>query len=65
MLSWQFRNNQSLGGTSPDEVHRMREAFEEQLNEIALQVYTRQTQIDDAHRETLRTVERILGKSSD
>ena len=60
-----IRNNRSLGGTSPDEVHRMCEAFEEQLNEIALQVYTRQTQIDDAHRETLRTVERILGKSSD
>ena len=55
-----IRNNRSLGGTSPDEVHRMCEAFEEQLNNIALQVYTRQTQIDDAHRETLRTVEEVL-----
>ena len=55
-----IRNNRSLGGTSPDEVYRMCEVFEEQLNETALQIYTRQGQIDDAHRETLRTVEEVL-----
>ena len=57
-----IQNNQSLGGTSPAEVHRMIDKFEEQLNEIAQQVYHCQTQIGSAHRETLRIVDEVLGK---
>ena len=55
-----IQNNQSLGGTSPAEVHRMIENFEEQLNEIALNIFNCQTQIEDAHRETLRIVDEVL-----
>ena len=33
-----IRNNQSLGGTSPAEVHRMIANFEEQLNAVALNI---------------------------
>ena len=57
-----IQNNQSLGGTSPTEVGRMIDDFEAQLNEIASRVYTCQTQIDDAHRETLRIVDKVLAE---
>ena len=36
--------------------------FEEQLNEVALHIYNCQTQIEDAHRETQRIVDQVLGK---
>ena len=55
-----IQNNQSLGGTSPTEVHRMIENFEKQLGEIALHVYNSQTQIEDAHGETLRIIDEFL-----
>ena len=55
-----IQNNQSLGGTSPAEVHRMIGNFEEQLNEIASHIDACQMQIEDAHQETLRIVEDIL-----
>ena len=55
-----IQNNQSLGGTSPAEVHRMIDNFEEQLKGIALNIYNCQTQIEDAHRETLRIVDKVL-----
>ena len=58
-----IQNNQSLGGTSPAEVSRMIKRFEKQLNEIARHIYTCQTQIEEAHRETLRIVDEVLGKS--
>ena len=57
-----IQNNQSLGGTSPAEVRRMIANFEEQLSEIAQHVYHCQTQIEEAHRETLRIVDEVLGK---
>jgi argininosuccinate lyase len=57
-----IQNNQSLGGTSPVEVRRMIDNFAEQLNEIAAHIDARQTQIDDAHRETLRIVDEVLRK---
>ncbi len=57
-----IQNNQSLGGTSPPEVHRMIENFEKQRNEITQHIYHCQTQIEDAHRETLRIVDEVLGK---
>lgn len=57
-----IQNNQSLGGTSPAEVHRMIDEFQGQLNEIAVCVFTCQTQIEDAHRETLRLVDEALRK---
>ena len=56
-----IRNNQSLGGTSPAEVSRMIEKFEEQLNEIARDIYSCQTQIENAHKETLQIVDEVLG----
>ena len=56
-----IKNNQSLGGTSPAEVSRMIEKFEEQQNEIATHIYNRQTQIEEARRETLRIVAEVLG----
>ena len=34
--------------------------FEAQLNEIALNIYNCQTQIEDAHRETLRIIDEVL-----
>ncbi|MDE0555156.1 MAG: argininosuccinate lyase [Candidatus Poribacteria bacterium] len=55
-----LENNQSLGGTSPAEVHRMIDNFEEQLNAIALNIYNCQTHIDDARQETLRIVDAVL-----
>ena len=57
-----IQNNQSLGGTSPAEVHRMIDNFEKQRNEIAQYVYNCQTEIDDAHRKTLRIVDEVLGR---
>ena len=57
-----IQNNRSLGGTSPTEVRRMIDNFEEQLNEIALNIYNCQTKIEEAHRETLRIVDEVLGK---
>ena len=57
-----IQNNQSLGGTSPAEVHRMIDDFEEQLNEIALNICNCQSQIENAHRETLRIVDEVLRK---
>ncbi len=56
-----LQNNQSLGGTSPKEVRRMIDLFEEQLHEISSHIYTCQTQIDDARQETLRIVDEVLG----
>ena len=58
-----LKNNQSLGGTSPSEVSRMIESFEEQLNAIAMRIYTCQTEIEEAHKETLRLVDEVLGNS--
>ena len=55
-----IQNNQSLGGTSPAEVRRMITNFEAQLNEIAQHIYNCQTQIGNAHRETLRIVDEVL-----
>lgn len=57
-----IQSNQSLGGTSPAEVSRMIEKFEEQLNKIAEHIYNCQTQIEDAHKETQRIVDEVLGK---
>ena len=57
-----IQNNQSLGGTSPAEVSRMIEKFEEQQNEIAMHIYNCQTQIDDARNDTHGIVEETLGK---
>ena len=59
-----IQNNQSLGGTSPKEVRRMIDSFELQLNEITSRIYTYQTENDDAHRETQRIVDEVLGKST-
>ena len=59
-----IQNNQSLGGTSPAEVYRMIDNFEEQLNEIALNIYTCQIEIDNAHQETLRIIDEVLGQSA-
>ena len=56
-----IQNNQSLGGTSPAEVHRMVNKFTEQLNDIESHIHTCQTQIEDAHRETLRIVDEVCG----
>ena len=55
-----LQNNRSLGGTSPTEVSRMINRFDEQLTEIASHIHTCQTQIEDAHRETLRIVDEVL-----
>ena len=57
-----IRNNQSFGGTSPAEVHRMIDTFAEQLNGIAARVDACQMEINDAHRETLRIVDEVLEK---
>ena len=57
-----IQNNQSLGGTSPAEVRRMIDNFEGQLNEIASHIDACQTQIGDAHQETLRIVDKVLGE---
>ncbi len=59
-----LQNNRSLGGTSPAEVSRMIERFEGQLNEIATRIYTCQTQIEDAHKETQRIVDEVLDSST-
>ena len=59
-----IQNNQSLGGTSPTEVRRMVDNFEAQLNEIASYIYTCQTEIDNAHQETLRIIDEVLGQSA-
>ena len=55
-----IQNNQSLGGTSPAEVRRMIDKFEAQLNDIGLNIYNCQTQIGEAHRETLRIIDEVL-----
>lgn len=55
-----IQNNQSLGGTSPAEVRRMIENFEAHQNEIVSYIHTCQSQIEDAHRETLRVVDKVL-----
>ncbi len=57
-----IQNNQSLGGTSPAEVSRMIDSFEEQLNENAKHIYTCQTQIENAINETQRIVEETLAE---
>ena len=57
-----IQNNQSLGGTSPAEVSRIINSFEEQLNEIAKHLYTCQTQIENAINETQRIIEETLAK---
>ena len=57
-----IQNNQSLGGTSPAEVSRIINSFEEQLNEIAKHIYTCQTQIENAINETQRIIEETLAK---
>ena len=59
-----IQNNQSLGGTSPKEVRRMIDNFEAQLNEITSCIYTSQTQIENAHEETQRIVDKVLEKST-
>ena len=55
-----LENNQSLGGTSPAEVCRMIDKFSEQLNGIASYINACQTEIDNAHRETLQIVDEVL-----
>ena len=57
-----IQNNQSLGGTSPAEVHRMIENFKAQQNEIVSYIHTCQSQIEDAHRETLWIVDKVLAE---
>ena len=57
-----IQNNQSLGGTSPTEVHRMIDDFEGRLNEIASHIDACQTQIESAHQETQRIVDDVLSK---
>ena len=57
-----IQHNQSLGGTSPKEVCRMIDNFEEHLNTIAQHVYNCQTKIETAHRETLQIVDEVLVK---
>lgn len=57
-----IQNNQSLGGTSPVEVSRMIEKFEEQQNENAIHVYNCQMQIDDAKNDTQRIVDETLAE---
>lgn len=57
-----LRNNQSLGSTSPAEVHRMIGEFEVHLSKIAGHIDTCQTQIESAHRETLQIVDEVLRK---
>ena len=57
-----IQNNQSLGGTSPAEVSRMIDGFEEQLNKIAEHIYDCQTQIEDAHKEIQWIVDEVLEK---
>jgi argininosuccinate lyase len=57
-----IQNNQSLGGTSPKEVRRMINSLEAQLDEITSCIHTCQSQIEDAHRETLRIVDEVLRK---
>ncbi len=56
-----IKNNQSLGGTSPSEVNRMIDRIEDQLNENAKHIYECQNQIEDAHKETQRIVDEVLG----
>jgi argininosuccinate lyase len=58
-----MQNNQSLGGTSPIEVRRMIDDFEEQLNDIASHVYACQAQIESAHQETQHIVDDVLSTS--
>ena len=55
-----IQNNQSLGGTSPTEVRRLIDEFEKQRNEIALNIHNCQSQIEEAHRETLRIIDEVL-----
>lgn len=57
-----LENNQSLGGTSPKEVSRMIDNFEKQLDDIAMNIYTSQTKIDDAYKKTMHEVEKVLKK---
>ena len=35
--------------------------FEAQLNAVALNIYNCQSQIEEAHRETMRIVDKVLG----
>lgn len=55
-----LHNNQSLGGTSPKEVTRMIDCFENQLDEIAKEISKYQTKIDDAYKKTADEVEKEL-----
>ena len=55
-----LRNNQSRGGTSPDEVSRMIAGFEEQLRKSHNCIHTAQKQIEDAHSETLQMIDGVL-----
>lgn len=57
-----LQNNQSLGGTSPDEVSRMIAGFEEQLCRFDKCIHTAQTQIENAHSETLQMIDGVLKK---
>ncbi|MCY4404296.1 MAG: argininosuccinate lyase [Candidatus Poribacteria bacterium] len=60
-----IQNNQSLGGTSPTEVSRMIDNFEQQLNEMAMHVSSCQTKIDDAYKESQRIVKNVLKGSAE
>ncbi len=55
-----IQNNQSLGGTSPNEVQRMIDNFEGQLNKIVSRIYTCQMQIEEARRKTRQLVRKAL-----
>lgn len=57
-----LHNNQSIGGTSPSEVSRMINQFEEQIEEIETYIITRQNQIQDAQKATLELADNIVGK---
>ena len=55
-----LHNNRSLGGTSPAEVKRMADEFEEKLNEIEAKTRARQDQIQYAYQLTLQVIEQVL-----
>lgn len=59
-----LRNYQSLGSTSPEEVKRMAAEFEEKLNDIDVQIETRQAATQTAHKRTRQIIEKVLAGES-
>lgn len=60
-----LQKNVSLGGTSPKEVSRMIDSFEKQLDDIAMNINTDQTKIDDAYKKTMHEIEKVLIKNKE